>query len=449
MSNKPKAFVLGMARSGYAAAKLLVDKGYYVLLNDAKAEQDADQIKELRGLGVEMVLGLTSDELLDKSFQMLIKNPGISNEHSYVLKAIELGIPVINEVELAYRYFPKDVKVIGVTGTNGKTTTVTLIYEILKQAKLVVHLMGNIGIPVCSIVPTMQKGDIAVMEISSYQLCNIIDFKTNISVMTNLSQAHIDFHGTYENYMDTKKRIFNNHTSNDLAVLNLGNQDVLNLTSDIMSEKKYFSSFKANDNGCSIIDNYICYNGEQIIKLSDIRIKGMHNYENAMAAIIVAKEFGVSNEDIITVLTTFIGVEHRIEYVKTINGREFYNDSKATNVKSTQIALASFEKPTILLLGGLDRGHSFDDLKSFLNHVIHIISYGETKNRINDFAKSCNVPCEVCETLEEATKKAYELSNDGDVILLSPSCASWDQFKDFEVRGKKFKEVINNLEGGK
>lgn len=449
MSNKPKAFVLGMARSGYAAAKLLVDKGYYVLLNDAKAEQDADQIKELRGLGVEMVLGLTSDELLDKSFQMLIKNPGISNEHSYVLKAIELGIPVINEVELAYRYFPKDVKVIGVTGTNGKTTTVTLIYEILKQAKLVVHLMGNIGIPVCSIVPTMQKGDIAVMEISSYQLCNIIDFKTNISVMTNLSQAHIDFHGTYGNYMDTKKRIFNNHTSNDLAVLNLGNQDVLNLTSDIMSEKKYFSSFKANNNGCSIIDNYICYNGEQIIKLSDIRIKGMHNYENAMAAIIVAKEFGVSNEDIITVLTTFIGVEHRIEYVKTINGREFYNDSKATNVKSTQIALASFEKPTILLLGGLDRGHSFDDLKSFLNHVIHIISYGETKNRINDFAKSCNVPCEVCETLEEATKKAYELSNDGDVILLSPSCASWDQFKDFEVRGKKFKEVINNLEGGK
>lgn len=449
MSNKPKAFILGMARSGYAAAKLLVDKGYYVLLNDAKAEQDADQIKELRGLGVEMVLGLTSDELLDPSFQMLIKNPGISNDHSYVLKAIELGIPVVNEVEIAYRYFPKDVKIIGVTGTNGKTTTVTLIYEILKQAKLSAHLMGNIGIPVCSIVPIMQKGDIAVMEISNYQLCNVINFKTNISVMTNLSEAHLDFHGTYEKYKNMKKRIFDHHTSNDLAVLNLGNQEVLDLASDIASTKKYFSSTITNDNGCSIINDYIYYNGEQVMALSDIRIRGMHNYENAMVAIIVAKEFGVSNEDIITVLTTFIGVEHRIEYVKTIKGREFYNDSKATNVKSTQTALASFDKPTILLLGGLDRGHSFDDLKPFFDHVIYIISYGETKNRINDFAKSCGIPCEVCETLEEATNKAYEVSSNGDVVLLSPACASWDQFKDFEVRGKKFKEYINNIEGGK
>jgi UDP-N-acetylmuramoylalanine--D-glutamate ligase len=242
-----------------------------------------------------------------------------------------------------------------------------------------------------------------------------------------------------------KKRIFNHHTENDVAVLNLGDEEVLSLTSDIKSTKKYFASHSSNDNGCSIVDGYICYNNDKIIALDAVKIKGMHNYENAMAAIVVSKELGVDNEAIVAVLTTFGGVEHRIEYVKTVNDREFYNDSKATNVTSTQIALASFTKPTILLLGGLDRGHSFDDLKDYLKHVKLIVSYGETRNRINDFAKAYNIPCEVVDTLEEATYKAFSSSDAGDVILLSPACASWDQFKDFEIRGDSFKEYVNKL----
>lgn len=286
------------------------------------------------------------------------------------------------------------------------------------------------------------------MEISDHQLCNVDEFKTDISVLTNLFEAHVDFHGSYEVYKSTKKRIFNHHTSNDIAILNLGNKDVLDLTTDIPSNKKYFASNQPNTNGCSIIDKTIYYNNEPVMKLEDIKVKGMHNYENAMAAIIAVKEFGVSNEVIKNFLMNFNGVEHRIEYVKTLNGREFYNDSKATNITSTQIAISSFDKPTILLLGGLDRGHSFEDLREYLKYTKLIISYGETKNRIKDFATSCHIDCIVTDNLEEATKKAYEMSNEGDVILLSPACASWDQFKDFEVRGNMFKEYINQLKKG-
>lgn len=445
MNNKKKVLVLGMARSGYEAAKFLAGKGYEVIINDAKEEQNVEQVEELKKLGVQLILGSHPDDLFDDSFEMMVKNPGIPNNHKYVVKANECNIPVINEVELGFRYFPKGVKIVGVTGTNGKTTTTTIIYEILKAANKSVYLMGNIGYPVCSFIPVLKDGDIAVMEISDHQLCNVVDFKTNISVLTNLSEAHLDFHGSYEAYKSMKKRIFNHHTQDDVAVLNLGDQEVLSLTSDIHSTKKYFASHVANRNGCAIVDNYICYNNDKIMPVSDVKIKGMHNYENAMAAIVVAKELGVENDSIVSVLSTFGGVEHRIEYVKTVEEREFYNDSKATNVTSTQIALSSFTKPTVLLLGGLDRGHSFDGLKEYLGHVKLIVSYGETKDRINDFAKAYNIPCEVVDTLEEATYRAYNLSEAGDVILLSPACASWDQFKDFEIRGNCFKEYVNKL----
>lgn len=445
MDNKKKAFVLGMAKSGYEAAKVLHNKGYDVVVNDAKAEQNEDQIKELEELGVKIVLGSHPDDLFDNSYDIMVKNPGVPNNQPYVLKAIELGIPVINEVELAFRYFPEGVKVIGITGTNGKTTTATMIYEMLKKASKSAYLLGNVGYPVCSFLPILKDGDIAVIEVSDHQLCNVIDFKTNVSVLTNLSEAHLDFHGSYDAYKLTKKRIFNHHTSNDVAVLNLGDDDVMKLTSDIASTKKYFSSHVPNENGCSIINNYICYNNNPIIALEDINVKGMHNYENAMAAIIAVKEFGVSDDVIKQFLMTFGGVEHRLEYVKTLNGREFYNDSKATNVTSTQIALASFNKPTILLLGGLDRGHSFDGLTEYLKNVKLIVAFGQTKDRIKEFVTSRHVACEVTETLEEATDIAYKSSNEGDVILLSPACASWGQFNNFEERGRVFKEYVNKL----
>jgi UDP-N-acetylmuramoylalanine--D-glutamate ligase len=434
-----------MARSGYEAAKLLVSKGYTVIVNDAKSDENEEQVSELKNLGVEVILGSHPDDLFDNSFKMLVKNPGIPNDHKYVVKANGFNIPVINEVELAFYYFPTDITIIGVTGTNGKTTTTTLIYEMLKAAKKDAYLMGNIGYPVCSFVSKLKDRDIVVMEISDHQLCNVIKFKTNISILTNLSEAHLDFHGSYENYKNMKKRIFNFHTKSDIAILNLDDKEVLDLTNDIKSTKKYFSSKQQNKIGCSIVEGYICYNNDKIIALDDVKIKGMHNYENAMAAIAAVKELGVNNTAIINVLKNFGGVEHRIEYVKTLNGRDFYNDSKATNVTSTKIALVSFTNPTILLLGGLDRGHSFEELKDYLGYVKLIVAYGETKQRIKEFANECNISCEVSNTLEEATDIAYKQSNEGDIILLSPACASWDQFKDFEIRGNMFKQYVNKL----
>ncbi|WP_160687979.1 UDP-N-acetylmuramoyl-L-alanine--D-glutamate ligase [Clostridium sp. C2-6-12] len=445
MSNNKKAFVLGMARSGYEAAKLLASKGYEVIVNDAKDEQNSEQIHELQSIGVKIVTGSHPDNLFDNTFEMIVKNPGISNDHEYIKKAIKLNIPVINEMELAFKYFCKGITIIGVTGTNGKTTTTTLIYEFLKNAFKSAFLMGNIGYPACSFVSKLKDGDIAVMEVSDHQLCNVIDFKTNISVLTNLSEAHLDFHGTYENYKLMKKKIFNHHTELDIAIINLDDENVIELTNDIESTKKYFSFNSCNKLGCSIIDGYICYNNNKIIDLDEVKIKGKHNYENIMAAIAVAKEFDVDNDVIVRVLKVFGGVEHRLEYVKTIKNIDFYNDSKATNIKSTQTALASFAKPTILLLGGLDRGQSFIELKEFLKNVKLIVAYGEVKIRINDFAMECDISCEVVDNLEEATKIAYNFAKEGDVILLSPACASWDQFKDFEIRGNMFKEYINNL----
>lgn len=446
MCDSRKAFVLGMARSGYEAAKLLVCKGYDVIVNDAMTEQNAEQVKELQSMGVKIVLGSHPDDLIDNTFEMIVKNPGISNNHKYIEKAYELNIPVINELELGFRYFPTGVTVIGVTGTNGKTTTTTIIYEILKKASKSVFLMGNIGYPVCSFVSQLKDNDIVVMEVSDHQLCNVLDFKTNISVLTNISEAHLDFHGSYDIYKSMKRRIFNHHTKSDTAILNLDDEEVLNLTKDIESTKKYFSFSSLDNIGCTIADGCIYYNNDKIIPLNEVKIKGKHNYENAMAAIAVVKELGVENDVIISVLKTFGGVEHRIEYVKAIDNIEFYNDSKSTNIKSTQTALSSFTKPTILLLGGLDRGHSFDTLKEYLSNVKLIVAFGEAKMRIDDFAKECDIPCKIANSLGEATEIAYNSASEGYVVLLSPACAAWDQFKDFEVRGNLFKEYVNNLE---
>lgn len=446
MSDNKKVLVLGMARSGYEAAKLLESKGYEVIVNDSSTEQNLKQMKELQALGIEVVLGSHPDDLINNTVEMLVKNPGISNTHKYIEKARELNIPVINELELAFRYFPSSVTIIGVTGTNGKTTTTTIIYEILKKASKSVFLMGNIGYPACSFVSQLRDKDIAVLEVSDHQLCNVLNFKSNISVLTNISEAHLDFHGSYDIYKSVKRRIFNHHTKSDTAILNLDDKEVLDLTKNIESTKKYFSSSSLNKLGCTIDDGYIYYNNDKIISLNEVKIKGKHNYENAMAAIAVVKELGVENEVIISVLKTFGGIEHRMEYFKTINNIDFYNDSKSTNITSTQTALSSFTKPTVLLLGGLDRGHSFDELKDYLLYVKLIVAYGEAKMRIEDFAKRCGIPCKVVNTLYEATELAYNSSSGGYVVLLSPASAAWDQFKDFEVRGNLFKEYVNNLE---
>lgn len=442
MFENKKIFILGMARSGYEAAKLLAKHGNAILITDRK-EQKEEHIKELTELGVDIRICDDPTFLLDETFDYVIKNPGIKLDHPIVVKAKELNIPVTNEVEVAYSFLPKNNKIIGVTGSNGKTTTTTLIYEILKTAGKDAYLGGNIGYPVCSLVDVVNDDSILVLEISGHQLHDTINFKTNISVMTNLSEVHIDHFGTYEDYKLNKCKIFAHHTSSDVAILNYDNEDVMNDTKDIKSRKIYFSSKNKAD--LYINNDAIYYGEEEIIKLKDIKLKGMHNYENIMCAIAAVKEFNVSNEDIYKLLNSFSGVEHRIEFVAKVNGREFYNDSKATNVKSTQIALSAFSNPTILLLGGLDRGHSFEGLTEYLKNTKLIVCFGETKQRIKEYADRIGKECIVVDNLIEATKEAYNNSNEGDTILLSPACASWDQYACFEDRGTEFKNTVKSL----
>lgn len=444
MFENKKIYIMGMARSGYEAAKLLAKHHNEIIVTDG-ASQDESQVKELESLGVKVIITTKEEQekYLDETFDYVVKNPGIRYDTPVIQKAEKLGITIINEVELAYHFLPENVRIIAVTGANGKTTTTTLTYEFLKAAGVRAHLGGNIGFPMCSLLNDIQEGDVVVLEISAQQLHDMHDFKADVSILTNLTPVHIDFFGTYENYIEHKLKIFNNQKEKDLAIINYDNADSLQATENIKTPKSYFSCRK--EATASVHDSAIYYGEEKIIDTKEIKIQGNHNYQNIMCAILATKRIGITNEAICQVLKTFAGVEHRMEYVGTIEGRSFYNDSKATNVKSTEIALSAFQKPVVLLLGGLDRGHSFEDLKDDMEHVTHVVCYGQTKERIYDFCSKNNVDCHITDTLEEATKKAYSLSNDGDVILLSPSCASWDQYKCFEDRGNEFKRVVQSL----
>lgn len=439
MFENKKVFILGMGRSGNSVAKMLC-KNNRVLITDIKS--NAEEEKILKDLGVEVHITKNQAELLDESFDVVVKNPGVKLDHPVVIKANKYKIPIITELEVAYRYLP-DVKIIGITGSNGKTTTTSIIYEILKESNLPVHLAGNIGIPLCDKIDKINSGDILVVEISSHQLVNLDTFKVDIAVLTNLSEVHLDHFGTYEKYKLNKLRIFNHQTEDDLAIINEGDPEVFKLTKSLKPRKKTFSSKGKAD--IYVSNGYIIYNDKKTYDTSKIKLKGMHNYENIMAAVLVAKEFDVPDKIIKEVLSKFSGVSHRMEYVKKLNGREFYNDSKATNVTSTITALKSFSSNVILIMGGLDRGHSFDDLVPYLKNTKLIVCYGETKDRIKDFANKNGIEVIVTSDIRKATRKAYEKSREGDTILLSPACASWDQFDSFEIRGETFKDEIEKL----
>ena len=450
MFKNNKILILGFARSGYSAAKLLIERGNEVILNEFKSEDKVDvrQVEELRKLGVHLIFGSHPDDLLDSSFDYLIKNPGVPIDHKYILKAKELGIEVINEVEMAYRLLPKEISIIGITGTNGKTTTTTITYEIMKKAfGTKVHLAGNIGYPLSSILSDIKSGNIIVIECSCQQGENFIKFHPHVGILTNFSEAHIDFMKTYKHYKEVKARMFYSQDKDDIAIMNYDNSDVMKELENIKSKKKYFSS-KEEINGCYIKDNSIYYYDEKVISIDSIKINGIHNVENCMAAIMAVKEYGVTNDVIIDVISNFKGVEHRLEYVDTINGVEYYNDTEATNIKCSQIALSSFNKPIILFLGGLERGQDFNELTPYMTNVKAIMAIGECRERVSLYAKSIGKDVYVYEHLVDAFDKTLDISVSGDVVLLSPASASWDQYKECEVRGEEFKNKVNELKKG-
>lgn len=445
MFQNKKILVLGAARSGTACCFKLIKLNNEVVLNDAKEENkiDKEKIQELKNMGVKCVFGSHPDELLDETFDYVIKNPGIRNDHKYVLKANELNIPVINEVEFAYHLLPK-VKLIAITGTNGKTTTTTLTYNILKNYYGErVKLAGNIGYPLTSILDSIKENDILVMEISCQQLANLDKFKPDIALLTNLSPAHIDFFGDYATYKKVKAKLFKNQTKDDIAIINEDNLDSLEETKNILSRKLYFSLEKKTD--ACYLNNNLIYQDEIIMNRDMMFLKGNHNVSNALGAITIAKILNVPNQNIREVLESFRGVEHRLELVDIVNDRKFYNDTEATNIKCTQIALSAFKEPIILFLGGLERGQKFEDLTPYMQNVKLILGIGECRERVLEYGNSLGIKTIIHEHLKDAFKDAYSNSLENDVILLSPASASWDQYKECEERGAEFKKLVGEL----
>ena len=446
MFENKKILVLGMARSGYEVCKYLSKHNNTIILNDvgSRDKQDDAKVKELEQLGITLIFDSHPDDLLDDSFDYIIKNPGIRNDHKYVIKAKELGIPVINEAEMAYRLLPDDVTLIGITGTNGKTTTTTLTYEMIKKSGKRVHLAGNIGYPLCSFLDKLESGDIIIMEVSCQQLANMDKFNPHIALMTNLSEAHIDFFGSYEAYKEDKLKLFKNQRDDDIAILNIENDDVMKGTTDIKSNVKYFSS-KREINGAYMLDNKLYYYDEFIINRDEFLLKGNHNVENALGAMMIAKEVGVNNESIVSVLKTFTGVRHRLEFIDKVKGVDYYNDTEATNTKCTQIALSSFDKNVILILGGLERGQDFHDLDNFISPVKEIVGIGECRDRVKEYGESVGIKTNTFEKLFEAMDYINSVVVDGDTVLLSPASASWDQYKQCEDRGDEFRDIVKEL----
>ena len=439
MYENKKILILGAAKSGVAVAKLLVGKNNEIILSDLK-ELPSSTAQELEDMGIKIMITLNQCDLIDSSYDLVIKNPAIMMTSEITKKLNKLHIRTENEMEVAYHFLPENVTIIGVTGSNGKTTTTTIIYELLKRLNINVILGGNIGYPLSEVLKGVQKESVLLLEISDHQLCDIHDFKTNISVITNLCPTHLDYHGSYENYKKAKKKIFNLHTSNDLAILNHANEDCLELSKDILSKKVYFNNLENYyDN------NYIYLHGEKYLNINNICLQGEHNYENILAALLVVEQFGLDKDIVVDFLKTFSGVEHRLEYVANKNGIEYYNDSKSTNPTATITALKTFTKPIHLILGGLDRNQDFNELNDYINYVKKIYAIGEVTDKVANYASNLNIPCERCYNLVTAMEKIHQNVQRGDVVLLSPGSSSQDQYVKFEDRGDEFKNIVENF----
>lgn len=437
MTNK-KIFIFGGARSGLAAAKVLTENNS-IVITDAKDFKE-EEIQFFKKNNIEYYVTNTPENLIDNSFDIMVKNPGIHQKHKAIIKAKELDIEVINEMEVGFRLLKTKPFIIGVTGSNGKTTTVTLIYEMLKKLGLDVVLGGNIGYPFCDILEKINKESILLLEISDHQLLDFKEFKTNISLLTNVCPTHLDFHDGYDAYLSTKKKIFNHHTKKDIAFINHSNEDSFKVTNDIDSTKIYFN------NEINYINEIgIFVNNELIIKLEDIKLKGIHNYENILAALMVLNEIKLDKEIVTQFLKNFNGVEHRVEFIKTINGVSYYNDSKATNPTSVITALKTFNKPIHLILGGLERTQNYEEILPFSKNVKCIYAIGEVTDRVCELAKKNNIKSIKSVTVKQAVLDIQQnLSND-EIVLLSPGSASWDQYPKFEDRGDDFKKCVNSI----
>jgi UDP-N-acetylmuramoylalanine--D-glutamate ligase len=439
-----KILVLGLAKSGVTAAALLHKLGAFVTVNDKKPLSENPEAQGLLEQGIKVICGEHPVELLDEGFELIVKNPGIPYQNPIIEGALEKGIPVLTEVELAYQI--SEAPFIGITGTNGKTTTTTLVFEMLNEGKKMPLIAGNIGTVASGVAQEATAENNIVIELSSFQLMGIETFNPKIAIITNLYDAHLDYHGTRSEYINAKANITKNQTEAEYLIVNADQKEVLEIAKNSHAAIIPFSTKTVLNEGAFIRDGYICFNGEKVMLVEEIALPGVHNLENILSAMSAAKLMGVSNNAIQSVLRTFTGVKHRLQYVTEIEDRKFYNDSKATNILATIPALQAFKSPIILLAGGLDRGNEFDELIPYLTNVKALITFGQTSSKIQRVGVEAGIKqINTVDNVEKAVPVAYQYSEPGDVILLSPACASWDQYKSFEVRGDIFIEAVHKL----
>lgn len=448
-----KATIIGAARSGVAAAKLLKRKGMNVFLSDATKEEKIGGafLEEIRKNEIAHELGSHSSRVYDAD--VMVVSPGVPQTSEVIQTALKKGIDVVSEIEAA-SWFCKG-KVIAITGTNGKTTTTTLIGEMFKDAGYKTFVCGNIGIAFSDVVDQTDEKSIIVLETSSFQLDNIKTFRPFISILLNITPDHLDRYESFDKYIESKMRIAENQDKTDYFVFNYDDELVKNSTR--MNPNVQQSAFSLNPsvkdsvttgaylNNLDLV--YFYYMGEEnIIDTQNLIIKGQHNVYNAMASVISAKIFGIEKDYIKKTLENFKGVEHRLEFVRTLEGVKYYNDSKATNVNSVWYALKGFSEPLVLILGGKDKGNDYSQIeKEVKQHVKHIIAIGESRQKVYDYFNKI-LPVTIADTMEDAVSKAANNAAPGEVVLLSPACASFDMFDNYEHRGAEFKRIVNSLQ---
>lgn len=442
-----KISIIGAVRSGIGAARLAKKLGAIPFVSDSGSKQKLkDSIKLFEEAGINYEFGGHTDAVYDCDF--IITSPGVPSDSPVLRKALDKKIKIFSELEFS-SWFCKG-NIISITGTNGKTTTTTLCGHIFNACGLKTYLAGNIGYAFSEITFDVKDKEYVALETSSFQLDNIEEFKPKISAILNITPDHLDrYNNDIQNYIDAKLRICEQQDKHDYLILNADDK----FTPSVIANKKvnilYFSLKKEIENGAYLKNSVInfCLNGktEFTCNVSDISLKGEHNYANAMAVIIMAKILKLDNKKIIEALGDFPGVEHRLEFVRDINGVKYFNDSKATNVDSVWYALRSFEQPIFLILGGKDKGNDYNQIKELvIDKVKKIYAIGSSAEKVfNFFHKSVKV--ELKETIEDCIHAANKEAREGEIVLLSPACASFDMFDNFEHRGKVFKEAVNKI----
>ncbi|MFC7372078.1 UDP-N-acetylmuramoyl-L-alanine--D-glutamate ligase [Fictibacillus iocasae] len=436
--------VVGLAKSGFAAANILHDLGAYVTVNDYSPREGNKEAEALEHKEIKTVCGGHPLELLDEPVDLIVKNPGIPYSNPLIHEAVRRQIPIVTEIEIASIVAKADI--LAITGSNGKTTTTTLTGLMLEGSGRKPVVAGNIGTVLSEMAAKSTDQEILVAELSSFQLQGTETFHPRIAVLLNLFEAHLDYHGSFEDYGHAKGRIFANQTEKDYAVYNADDEKVSSLALRSKAKKVPFSASSILNEGGYVKDGALYFYDEEIIRVNEIALPGKHNLENILAAVCAAKLAGASRENIQEVLKTFTGVKHRLQFVDEVAGVKIYNDSKATNILATSAALSAFQSPVILLAGGLDRGNSFDEMIPFLSGVKGIVCFGQTAKKLEEAARKAGIETIImADNVEDAVPKGFSIASDGDVLLLSPACASWDQYKSFEQRGDMFINSVHKL----